>query len=345
MMNVHMPAIEKRVIPEIDRRLKKEPRPLTAHETIVDARRRDGRAPRPRARAAAGHGRRPHAHDLPRRQARRRRRRGAPGRGRASRRATASSSPRRASPTGRSRTSASCAPERPRSRSTPRSTRAAGRRSSPRARRASSSGTRACPPASEVASSHPSLLTLDLLSLTALPLPAQPGELPLVASGGHRPAGRRREPALHERHDGAPEGRHADARELHVARRGARAHLPALARRRGAERPAAAPHLRVHVRAPPAALARGARGLRERAHGRQHRRGPAGRAGHGDGRRPRALAAARAAHPAAGRGPGPARARGVRRRGRGEPLARRRTWGSTPAASSSGPCTGSSAAT
>jgi long-chain acyl-CoA synthetase len=35
MMNVHMPAIEKRVIPELDRRLKKEPRPLTAHKTIA----------------------------------------------------------------------------------------------------------------------------------------------------------------------------------------------------------------------------------------------------------------------------------------------------------------------
>ena len=35
MMNIHMPAIEKRVIPEMDRRLKKEPRPLTAHTTIV----------------------------------------------------------------------------------------------------------------------------------------------------------------------------------------------------------------------------------------------------------------------------------------------------------------------
>ncbi len=35
MMNVHMPAIEKRVIPELDRRLKKEPRIPTAHRTIV----------------------------------------------------------------------------------------------------------------------------------------------------------------------------------------------------------------------------------------------------------------------------------------------------------------------
>jgi long-chain acyl-CoA synthetase len=35
MMNVHMPAIEKRVIPELDGRLKKTPRPITAHETIV----------------------------------------------------------------------------------------------------------------------------------------------------------------------------------------------------------------------------------------------------------------------------------------------------------------------
>jgi long-chain acyl-CoA synthetase len=35
MMNIHMPAIEKRVIPEMDRRLKKEPKALTAHTTIV----------------------------------------------------------------------------------------------------------------------------------------------------------------------------------------------------------------------------------------------------------------------------------------------------------------------
>jgi long-chain acyl-CoA synthetase len=35
MMNVHMPAIEKRVIPELDRRLKKEPRVPAAHATIV----------------------------------------------------------------------------------------------------------------------------------------------------------------------------------------------------------------------------------------------------------------------------------------------------------------------
>jgi long-chain acyl-CoA synthetase len=35
MMNVHMPAIEKRVVPELDRRLKKEPRRVTAHHTLV----------------------------------------------------------------------------------------------------------------------------------------------------------------------------------------------------------------------------------------------------------------------------------------------------------------------
>ena len=35
MMNVHMPAIEKRVIPEMDRRVYKEPKPLTPHATIV----------------------------------------------------------------------------------------------------------------------------------------------------------------------------------------------------------------------------------------------------------------------------------------------------------------------
>jgi long-chain acyl-CoA synthetase len=35
MMNVHMPAIEKRVIPELDGRLKKEPRVPAAHKTIV----------------------------------------------------------------------------------------------------------------------------------------------------------------------------------------------------------------------------------------------------------------------------------------------------------------------
>jgi long-chain acyl-CoA synthetase len=34
MMNVHMPAIEKRVMPEMDRRLKKDPRPPIAHATI-----------------------------------------------------------------------------------------------------------------------------------------------------------------------------------------------------------------------------------------------------------------------------------------------------------------------
>ena len=35
MMNVHMPAIEKRVIPEMDRRVYKEPKSLTPHATIV----------------------------------------------------------------------------------------------------------------------------------------------------------------------------------------------------------------------------------------------------------------------------------------------------------------------
>ncbi len=35
MMNVHMPAIEKRVIPEMDRRLKKPPRPVEPHATLV----------------------------------------------------------------------------------------------------------------------------------------------------------------------------------------------------------------------------------------------------------------------------------------------------------------------
>jgi long-chain acyl-CoA synthetase len=35
MMNIHMPAIEKRVVPELDRRLRKEPRAITPHETLV----------------------------------------------------------------------------------------------------------------------------------------------------------------------------------------------------------------------------------------------------------------------------------------------------------------------
>src|ERR1700690_2536496 len=35
MMNVHMPAMEKRIIPEMDRRLKKAPRPLASHSTLV----------------------------------------------------------------------------------------------------------------------------------------------------------------------------------------------------------------------------------------------------------------------------------------------------------------------
>jgi long-chain acyl-CoA synthetase len=35
MMNVHMPAIEKRIMPEMDRRFAKEPRPLAAHVTLV----------------------------------------------------------------------------------------------------------------------------------------------------------------------------------------------------------------------------------------------------------------------------------------------------------------------
>jgi len=35
MMNVHMPAMEKRVIPEMDRRMKREVKPLAAHATLV----------------------------------------------------------------------------------------------------------------------------------------------------------------------------------------------------------------------------------------------------------------------------------------------------------------------
>ncbi|MDP9001522.1 MAG: AMP-binding protein, partial [Myxococcota bacterium] len=35
MMNIHMPAMEKRIIPEMDRRLKKPPRALAAHRTLV----------------------------------------------------------------------------------------------------------------------------------------------------------------------------------------------------------------------------------------------------------------------------------------------------------------------
>jgi long-chain acyl-CoA synthetase len=35
MMNVHMPAIEKRIMPEMDKRLKREPRALAAHATLV----------------------------------------------------------------------------------------------------------------------------------------------------------------------------------------------------------------------------------------------------------------------------------------------------------------------
>ncbi len=113
---------------------------------------------------------------------------------------------------------------------------------------------------------------------------------------------------------GAPEGRDAHARELHVARGGARADLPAVARRRGAQRAAAAPHLRVHLRAAPAALAGRAGRLPRRADRRPRRRGAPGVARDGDGRRAGALAAARAAHPPAG---GRARAAGPRRLRRG----------------------------
>ena len=35
MMNVHMPAIEKRILPEMDRKLKKELAPAGAHATLV----------------------------------------------------------------------------------------------------------------------------------------------------------------------------------------------------------------------------------------------------------------------------------------------------------------------
>src|SRR5277367_4485078 len=35
MMNVHMPAMEKRIIPEMDRKLKKELAPIAAHATLV----------------------------------------------------------------------------------------------------------------------------------------------------------------------------------------------------------------------------------------------------------------------------------------------------------------------
>ena len=47
MMNVHMPAIEKRVIPEMDRQLKKEPKAAHGARDARLAGRRDGRAARP----------------------------------------------------------------------------------------------------------------------------------------------------------------------------------------------------------------------------------------------------------------------------------------------------------
>ena len=126
---------------------------------------------------------------------------------------------------------------------------------------------------------------------------------------------RRREPHLHERHDRRAQGRDALARELHVARRGARAALPA---RRAATACSACCRCTTRSSSPAACSCRSraarasststsspgdgvAEGLQRGAH-------------HRDGRRARALAAARAAHLAAGRRAGPARASGLRRR-------------------------------
>ncbi len=72
MMNVHMPAIEKRVMPEMDRQTQEAAAPAhAARDHRLDGR-PDGRAPRPRARAPASHARRTDPHDLPRSEARRR---------------------------------------------------------------------------------------------------------------------------------------------------------------------------------------------------------------------------------------------------------------------------------
>ena len=107
---------------------------------------------------------------------------------------------------------------------------------------------------------------------------------------------RRREPPLHERNDRQAQGGQAHARELLCAHRVARAALPALREGSRPQRPAAAPHVRVHVRSSPAALARVARDVPRRAERAPPRRGAQRWEDHRDGRRPGALATPRAAH-------------------------------------------------
>ncbi len=299
MMNVHMPAIETRIMPEMDKRLKKEPKPLAAHATLVSlvdemAERHDLGAG-----AAANDRRGTDAHDVPGREAAVDLRGGAPvgagGREGRSRGPLA----RRTTRTGPSPTSGSCVPGRPRCRSIRRSMRSAW------AGVLAESGARVVvwddtvKARGEVAAAYPQLAALEVVALTDLAEDAALGRR--RGAGGLGVARRRREPHLHERHHRAAEGRDAHARELHVARGRARADLPALA---GATRCSASCRstTRSSSRAACSCPSRAGRAssTSDELTGDRIADGLRASRADGDGRRAGALAAARAAHPPAG---------------------------------------------
>ena len=345
MMNVHMPAMEKRVIPEMDKKLAKRelaPRGAARRRSCRSSTRWPSATTR-RSRSSASTRRGPHAHHVPRRAARRRRRwrRASPRSGvrQGDRVVLVGDEPPRL---GHRLLRHRARRRRRRCRSTRRSTRwrvanvlaESGARvvvwdeTVERARR------RPREPRRVVA-------TLDLHALTRARRRAR-------AAAGRRSAPDDVASLIYTSGTtGTPKGvmlTHANFTSLVAAL----APIFPLSRGRPrAQRPAAAPHVRVHLRPAPAALARRARRLpRRAARASASPRGLQASQGDGDGRRAGALAAARAAHPRAGRRAGPARAR---RRSTSAAEVNRWLGGerraSTPAASSSARCTSGSAAT
>ena len=171
----------------------------------------------------------------------------------------------------------------------------------------------------EVAASSPSLLALDLRSITQVPLPSL--EAPLVAPAITVEPGDVASLIYTSGTTARPKGvmlTHANFTSLVAAL------APIFPLSRGDAALSVLPlhHTFEFTCGLLLPLSRGARVVYVgELHGRRDRRGPPRGAGHGHGRRACALAAPRAANSAAGRRPGPAGTRRVRRRGRSEPLA------------------------
>ena len=218
-MTAHMPAIERRVIPEIEKRTKKELVPLASHETLVTL--LEQMAGRHDVAVALSHLEDTGLTRVSYRICARRRRGSArascvtacpPG--------TASSSSRTTTPIGRRRTSGCSSPA-------PRSFRWIRRAADAFARILVESGARAVVWDERVKERLAEACRKWQRSTSTRRRSKAMWKRRARGVARVRGARRRREPHLHERHDGRPQGRDAHARELHVARRRARAHLPA----------------------------------------------------------------------------------------------------------------------